>query len=295
MSTTEAWTIGRLLTWTSDYLKKSGSTSPRLDAEVLLAHARGCERIALYTAFDEEPSEQVRAAFREMVRRRADGTPVAYLVGYKEFYAATFEVNPDVLIPRPETEHLVVQVLDCAKKLASNSSRLTIVDVGTGSGAIAISVAKHFLNCHLTAVDISPEALEVARRNASRHGLNHERIDFVQGDLLSWCSADQQFDMIVSNPPYVSPEEFLSLDKTVREFEPKLALVAEPAGGTIIRRLVNQAAEHVRAGGYLIFEFSPMLANRLSELIENADCWTQPLITKDLAGQARIVTLQRKL
>jgi release factor glutamine methyltransferase len=294
MSTAETWTVGKLLTWTADYLKKSGSGSPRLDAEVLLAHARGCKRIELYTAFDEEPSPQVRAAFREMVRRRADGSPVAYLVGHKEFYSATFEVNPDVLIPRPETEHLVVEALDCAKKLSATTQSLEIVDVGTGSGAIAVSVAKHFLKCHLTAVDISPEALEVARRNAERHGLNAQRIQFVQGDLLSWCTAGQQFDLILSNPPYVSPEEYLSLAKTVREFEPKLALVAEQGGGEIIRRLVNQAAVHLRTGGYLIFEFSPMLAGRLTELIEKPDLWSEPHVTKDLAGQARIVTLQRK-
>jgi release factor glutamine methyltransferase len=265
-----------------------------LDAEVLLAHARGCQRIELYTAFDEEPSEQVRAAFREMVRRRADGSPVAYLVGHKEFYSATFEVNPDVLIPRPETEHLVVEAIDCAKKLSASTSNLKIVDVGTGSGAIAVSVAKHFLKCHMTAVDISPEALEIARRNAARHGLGPDRIEFVRADLLSGCSADQQFDMILSNPPYVSPEEYSNLAKTVREFEPKLALVAQQGGGEIIRRLVDQAAGHLRAGGYLIFEFSPMLATRLPELIEKADNWSEPRVTKDLAGQARIVTLQRK-
>lgn len=293
MSATETWTVGRLLTWTADYLKKSGSTSPRLDAEVLLSHARGCQRIELYTAFDEEPSEQVRAAFREMVKRRAEGSPVAYLVGYKEFYSATFEVNPDVLIPRPETEHLVVDALDRAKALAASGKQLQIVDVGTGSGAIAVSVAKHFAKCHVTAVDISPAALDVARRNAQRHALAEDRIEFVQGDLLSWCKPDQQFDLILSNPPYVSPEEFQNLAKSVRDFEPKLALVAEPDGGTIIVKLIEQAAKHLRPGGFLIFEFSPMLAGRLGQLITQPGDWSEPQITKDLAGHARIVTLKK--
>lgn len=293
MSATETWTVGRLLTWTADYLKKSGSTSPRLDAEVLLSHARGCQRIELYTAFDEEPSEQVRAAFREMVKRRAEGSPVAYLVGYKEFYSATFEVNPDVLIPRPETEHLVVDALDRAKELAASGKQLQIVDVGTGSGAIAVSVAKHFAKCHVTAVDISPAALDVARRNAQRHALADDRIQFVQGDLLSWCKPDQQFDLILSNPPYVSPEEFQNLAKSVRDFEPKLALVAEPDGGTIIVKLIEQAAKHLRPGGFLIFEFSPMLAGRLGQLITQPSDWSEPQITKDLAGHARIVTLKK--
>ncbi len=293
MSATETWTVGRLLTWTADYLKKSGSTSPRLDAEVLLSHARGCQRIELYTAFDEEPSEQVRAAFREMVKRRAEGSPVAYLVGYKEFYSATFEVNPDVLIPRPETEHLVVDALDRAKELAAGGKQLQVVDVGTGSGAIAVSVAKHFAKCHVTAVDISPAALDVARRNAQRHALADDRIQFVQGDLLSWCKPDQQFDLILSNPPYVSPEEFQSLAKSVRDFEPKLALVAEPDGGSIIVKLIEQAAKHLRPGGFLIFEFSPMLAGRLGQLITQPGDWSEPQITKDLAGHARIVTLKK--
>ncbi len=125
MSTAEAWTIGRLLTWTAEYLKKYGSTSPRLDAEVLLAEARGCTRIDLYTAFAEEPSEQVRTSFKEMVRRRAEGTPVAYLVGRKEFYSLPFEINPDVLIPRPETEHLVAEAVDRAKQLTGQAPNQT--------------------------------------------------------------------------------------------------------------------------------------------------------------------------
>ncbi|MFO0942279.1 MAG: peptide chain release factor N(5)-glutamine methyltransferase [Pirellulales bacterium] len=296
MSTTESWTVGRLLTWTADYLKKSGSPSPRLDAEVLLSHARGCQRIELYTAFDEEPTEQVRAAFREMVKRRAEGSPVAYLVGYKEFYSATFEVNPDVLIPRPETEHLVVEALDRAKELTGSIAQnrnLEIVDVGTGSGAIAVSIAKHYSKCHMTAVDISPAALSVAQRNAQRHGLTEDRIKFVEGDLLSWCNADQKFDLILSNPPYVSTDEFQSLAKSVKEFEPRLALVSEPSGGSIIKRLNQQAAALLNAGGYLIFEFSPMLAPQLPEMIEQPHAWSSPQITKDLAGHARIVTLRK--
>jgi release factor glutamine methyltransferase len=293
MSTTESWTVGRLLTWTADYLKKSGSGSPRLDAEVLLSHARGCQRIQLYTAYDEEASETLRTAFREMVKRRAEGTPVAYLVGYKEFYSASFEVNPDVLIPRPETEHLVVAAIDHAKQLRSGDANLAIVDVGTGSGAIAISVAKHFAACHLTAVDLSMAALDCARRNAQRHALGEDRIKFVQGDLLSWCSAEEKYDMILSNPPYVSATEYAQLPKSVRDYEPKMALLSEPEGGSVIARLIEQAAQHLKHNGVLIFEFSPMLAERLPELIKQPEFWQEPQITRDLAGLARIVSLKR--
>lgn len=290
MSTTEAWTVGRLLTWTTEFLKKSGSHSPRLDAEVLLAHARGCKRIELYTSFEEEPDEAVRKSFREFVKRRADGEPVAYLVGHKEFYAATFEVNSDVLIPRPETEHLVVAALDRAKELGVAPVR--IVDVGTGSGIIAIVMAKQLPHSQVTAIDVSPGALQVARRNAQLHNIAEAQISFVQGDLLSPCPPEQQFELILSNPPYVSAAEYQALDKTVRDFEPKSALVAGPEGSELIVQLIEQSLPRLVPSGYLIFEFSPMLAEKLPSMI--GDGWHPPLVTKDLSGHPRIVTLQKR-
>ncbi len=290
MSTTEPWTVGRLLTWTTEYLQKCGSSSPRLDAEVLLADARSCQRIELYTAFGEEPPEAVKTAFREMVKRRAEGTPVAYLVGHKEFYSLQFDVNPDVLIPRPETEHLVVAALDIAAKLFRECKRpLKIADVGTGSGAIAVSVAKHFSDCHVTAFDISSAALSVARQNATKHELDETRIRFVESDLMSACP-EEKFDLILSNPPYVSVAEFESLEKTVREYEPALALVGGPDGFEIIQRLLSQAAKQLEPGGSVVIEFSPMLARRVDEFIDSQ--WKHA-ITKDLAGNARIITLTR--
>ncbi len=295
MSTTETWTIGKLLTWTTDYLKRAGSTSPRLDAEVLLAHARGCQRIELYTAFADEPSDETRKAFREMVKRRAEGEPVAYLVGYKEFYSMTFAVTSDVLIPRPETEHLVVEALDRSKKILESRSSLQIADVGTGSGAIAVSIARHLPQAHLTAIDIRPEALELARKNAHRQGIDDDRISFIEGDLLGWCEPSQRFDLVVSNPPYVSLDEFSQLPKTVRDYEPRSALVSEPEAGSVIAKLIQQAEQHLEADGYLIFEFSPMLESRLGELIANAQAWSKPHIIKDTAGLSRVVTLQRHL
>src|SRR5215471_7417879 len=156
MSQSEPWTIGRLLTWTTDYLKQHGADSPRLDAEVLLAEARGCKRIELYTAFAEIADEQTRTAFRELVRRRAEGTPVAYLVGKREFFSLSFRVTPDVLIPRPETETLIVRLLDLANQEIAGvgQGETKILDVGTGSGIIPISAAKHLPNAQITAVDI---------------------------------------------------------------------------------------------------------------------------------------------
>ncbi len=295
MSTAEAWTIGKLLTWTTDYLKKHGSPSPRLDAEVLLAHARNCQRIELYTTFAEEPSDETKTAFREMVRRRAEGTPVAYLVGHKEFYSATFEVNPDVLIPRPETEHLIVEALDRAKQLrharGAADAPLNIADVGTGSGIIALIMAKHCPHCTVTAVDISPAALEVARRNAAKFEIAEERVRFVLGDLLTACQPEERFDMILSNPPYVSQSEYEQLDVSVREYEPQGALVAGESGAETIVRLLQQAPDCLAADGWVVLEFSPMLAGQIERWLPAG--WKPPVITKDYAGLARIAALQR--
>lgn len=287
MSTTEAWTILRLLNWTTDFLKKSGSTSPRLDAEVLLAHACECQRIDLYTTFDKEPTEVSRTAFRELVRRRAEGTPVAYLVGHKEFYALSFEVNPDVLIPRPETEHLVVEALDRAKTIERRPLR--IADVGTGSGVIAIAVAKHLKNCHITAIDFSEAALKLAERNAQKHQLA-EHITFIKSNLLADCP-DSQFDMILSNPPYVSESEYELLPNSVKQYEPRLALVGGTTGSEIITDLLVQSHSRLADGGYCIFEFSPMLAKRIKDYVGPG--WLEPHITKDYSGLARIVTLRK--
>lgn len=289
MSTTETWTIGKLLTWTTDYLKKGGSTSPRLDAEVLLAHACGRQRIELYTTFDQEPAEEAKVAFRELVRRRNEGTPVAYLVGYKEFYSLQFEVNPDVLIPRPETEHLVVAALDRAKE--AGTQVLNLVDVGTGSGAIAVTMAKHLKNCHMTAIDKSSAALAVARRNAEKHQIGEDRISFLKSDLLSALPQDAKFDFVLSNPPYVSLAEYEQLPATVRKFEPQMALVAGPDGSEVIAQLLHEAQLKLNPRGYCIFEFSPMLYPQLSSFVGTG--WDAPQVTKDLAGLARIVTLRK--
>ena len=196
----ETWNVLRLLQWTTEFFQKRGSDSARLDAEILLAHARDCSRIELYTAFEEEPDEEQRAAFRELVRRRGEGTPVAQLVGYKEFYSLRFRVNEHTLIPRPETEHLVIEVLDCAKLMTAQDRPLQIADVETGTGAIAIALALHQPSAQVTATDISPAALEVARWNADKHEVA-DRIRFVEADLLGEVENPNMFDLICSNPP----------------------------------------------------------------------------------------------
>ncbi len=292
MAATETWTIGRLLAWTTEYLKQQGSESSRLESEILLAHARGCQRIELYTAFDEEPPEEVRDAFRSMVKQRAAGTPVAYLVGHKEFYSATFEVNKDVLIPRPETEHLVIAALDrIQERLASRGRNepIQVADVGTGSGIIAISIAKHCEDCHLTATDISSAALELAERNARALGVEESRIEFLLGDLLEPCDANHRFDLILSNPPYISQSEYEQLPHTVRSFEPESALLAGPHGSEVIVRLLEQATALLAPEGQVIVELSPMLAAQSGDWLPNT--WNIVETIKDLAGHSRALVM----
>ena len=202
MAEAQTWTVGRLLQWTTDYLKSHGADSPRLDAELLLAEVLHCQRIELYTDFEREPDAAARSAFRELVRRRAEGMPVAYLVGKREFYSLSFHVTPDVLIPRPETELLVLTLLELARRHAAQG-RVSICDVGTGSGNIAVTAAKHLPECRVLALDISPAALASPELNAAEHGLA-ERIWFLESDLLAAVPAERQFDFVVTNPPYVS-------------------------------------------------------------------------------------------
>lgn len=291
MTATETWTVGRLLTWTTDYLRERGADSPRLDAEVLLAEARGCQRIELYTAFDQAASDEVRTAFRELVRRRAEGTPVAYLVGRKEFYSLSLRVSPDVLIPRPETELLVVTLLDLAKAAPADRKELLALDVGTGSGCIPVAALKHSPRLRFTAVDISPAALEIAAKNASQHKVA-ERVAFQKSDLLEAVPAGK-FDYIVSNPPYVTTAEMAALAKDVREHEPKLALEAGPLGTEVIARLIPQAAERLVPGGHLLVEISPMIDAAVRALLAAEKRFEVLPTIKDLAGHARVVHARR--
>jgi release factor glutamine methyltransferase len=292
MAETETWTVGRLLQWTAEYLGRHGSESPRLEAEVLLAEALGCQRIQLYTSYDTVPSDEIRTRFRDLVRRRAEGMPVAYLVGRREFYSLAFKVTPDVLIPRPETEFLVIGLLDLAKQRPADQP-VAVCDVGTGSGIIAVSVAKYLPSAQVTAVDISPAALAVARGNAATHGVE-ARIEFVQADLLATLPAEPQFDFVASNPPYVRESEYEALAPDVKKYEPRGALVAGPKGTEIIERLIPLAAERLKSGGYLLMEISPMIHDDVQALIA-ADARLEPMPTvKDLAQLPRVVQARKK-
>jgi release factor glutamine methyltransferase len=283
----EVWTVGRLLNWTTDWLTARGADSPRLDAEVLLAHVRGCPRIALYTAFDTPVAEADRGRFRELVKRRGAGEPVAYLVGSREFFSLPFAVDKAVLVPRPETEGLVVRVLDLCRAAATSR----IIDVGTGSGAIVVALAKHLPRATFAATDVSAEALEVARANAERHGVA-DRITFFHGDLLA--DAAGPWDVIVSNPPYVREDEFPALPRDVRDHEPRGALVSGPTGVEVVERLAAAAAAALVPGGWLVVEIGPAVAAAAEAALAACPALEPAATLKDLAGLPRIVQARRR-
>lgn len=290
----QPWTVLRLLEWTTQFFRERGSDSPRLDAEILLAHVRGCDRIALYTAFGECPDESQRTAFRNLVRRRGEGAPVAYLVGYREFYSLRLRVDENVLIPRPETEHVVIEAVDAIKSRAVVGRPVRVADVGTGSGGIAIAVAKHVSAAEVVATDVSGEALKVAKRNRDEHGLT-DRIRLVRCDLLDGVEPGQRFDVICSNPPYVSEPEYGELDREIREHEPRGALVAGPTGTEVIGRLLAIAPERLEPGGTLVIELSPMIAAKCLELAAAQAGLIEPRLVKDLDGRQRLLVAGRNV
>ncbi len=248
----QAWTVGGLLEWTERFLAQKGVEFPRLDAQVLLAYALGCKRIDLYGLLHGQPAtEEVRQRYRDLIRRRVEGCPVAYLVGRKEFYSLELEVSPAVLIPRPDSEVAVVECLELAKQMAEP----TILDIGTGSGNLAIAIAKHHKGAEVTAVDLSPDALAVAQRNAAKHDVA-ERIRFLCGDLFEAVPAGERFDFVISNPPYIPSAEVKRLAPGVRDYEPHLALDGGPDGYAVFERLVAEARQHLEPGGHLIVEIT---------------------------------------
>ncbi len=294
----QPWTIKRLLEWTVDFFGQTDAAGARLDAEVLLAEAMQCQRIALYTQYDLVPPAEVLETFRAWVKRRAAGEPVAYLVGHREFYSLSFRVTPDVLIPRPETEHVVIAALEVAKEITARPLR--VIDVGTGSGCIAITLAKQLRRAQkidslaIAATDISQAALDVARQNAKSHDVDSV-VRFFCGDLLAALPAGSQpVHLIVSNPPYVGRGEIETLDPHVKQHEPEVALFGGQDGTEIIQRLIQQSAELLLPGGALIFETSPINIDRCVQLVAANDAFGQVDIEKDLAGHKRVVVARRR-
>jgi release factor glutamine methyltransferase len=269
------------------------STTPRLDAELLLAHTLGWPRARVLAERQHHPSTEQAAAFAALVARREQGEPVAYLVGRKEFYGLDLEVTPATLIPRPETEVLVELALAEARCLLQMKTDragwpgLTIADIGTGSGAIAIALATHLPEALVYAVDLSAEALAVAGRNVDRHGLQG-RVRLLQGDLL--VSLPEAVDLIVSNPPYTIYE---AIAPDVRAYEPRLALDGGPNGAAVHRRLLAMAPAALRPHGALLLEIGAWQGRVVAELARAALPGAEVQVHQDLAGRDRVVVVRR--
>jgi len=275
------WTVLALLRWTTDHFASKGIETARLDAECLLAHALGTQRLQLYVEFEKPVSEAERARFRDLVKRRAtDRVPVAHLLGSKEFWSLDFEVGPDVLTPRPETETLVQAGLD---RLPAGPSR--VLDLCTGSGCVALALASERPEAQVTASDVSAAALEVAARNAEALGLAG-RVRFVEGPLYAPLG-DERFDLIVSNPPYVAETQRGRLAPELGH-EPDLALFAGPEGLEVLRELVAGAPGRLAPGGALALELSPEQAETVAGWCRQAGLLDVTL-HRDLAGRPRVV------
>ena len=282
------WTVGKIIEWTTAHLKKHGSDTPRLEAEILLAHTRKCPRIQLYVNFGEKLTDAERSVMRDLVKRRAQSEPVAYLVGHREFYGLDFRVTPAVLVPRPETETLVLEALNLVKSTAAPR----ILDLCTGSGCVAVAIAFHHKTAQMTATDLSPAALEITKENAAKHAVG-DRIQYGEGDLFAALPQPERFDLIVSNPPYVAEREIESLPADVRNHEPLLALRAGSQGLDVISRLVAQAPQYLNPGGSLLIEFSPEQAVAVSALIEATGAFESSRLVKDPSGRTRIIVAKK--
>ncbi|MCE2803854.1 MAG: peptide chain release factor N(5)-glutamine methyltransferase [Gemmataceae bacterium] len=285
-ATPESWTVARLLEWTTGRFKERGIDSPRLEAEILLACALGIRRIDLYVRHDQIVDDAGRARFRDMVRRRQEGCPTAHIVGKKEFYSLDFAVSPATLIPRPDTELLVDEALRQAKPLTEP----LIADIGTGTGCVAVALAHRLPKARIVAVDISPEALETARGNATRLGVA-DRVDFRLGDLLAPL-AGLRPDLIVSNPPYIPTNDIAGLDPGVRDHEPALALDGGPDGLRVIERLAEQALSLLAPGGRLLVEIGAGQEEGARGVLTRAG-FTVESVRKDGGGHPRVVRAGR--
>jgi len=275
----ECWTVLKLLRWTADYFAGRGLDAPRLDAELLLAATLGLDRVGLYVNFERPLQADELAAYRERVRRRAGREPLAYILGQAEFWSLPLKVTPEVLIPRPETELLVEEALPRL------SGRQQVLDVGTGSGALAIALAHERQELLVTAIDVSPAALAVAADNARSNGVA-ERIRFAQHDL--GLLPPGPFDLIVANPPYVPSGELAALMPEVRDFEPQLALDGGIDGLDAYRALARQAGVVLTAAGWLLVEVGSGQAPAVQELFAGAGL-KEIFVSRDLAGIERVV------
>jgi release factor glutamine methyltransferase len=290
------WIVRDLLHVTAEYLEKKGIDSPRLTAEILLAHKLNVDRITLYLNFDQPLTENELSGYRVLIKRRLQREPLPYIVGVQEFWSLEFAVTPEVLVPRPETELLVEQAIERLKAVPAEGNKTpAILELGTGCGAIAISLAKSVQQARIWATDISAEALRLARVNAEKHGVS-DRITFIQGSL--WEPLLHQgltFDHILSNPPYIAPEEFEHLSPEVRDYEPRLALDGHKDGMTFIQTIIREAPVFMNPGGWIMLEMAPGQTEKALGLIGEIKDYGEKTRIKDYSHRYRVVMAQRKM
>lgn len=257
--------------------------SPRMNAELLVMFVLGCDRAYLYAHSERALTKHEMAHYDDALGERARGVPAQYITGHQEFWGMDLIVSPAVLIPRPETEHVIETVLELARQHPPQR----VVDVGTGSGCIALALAREFPRAEIQATEFSADALEIARANAARHQLQ-QRIQFHHADLLAGMK--RAFDYVVSNPPYIGDWEADSVEAQVRRFEPRLALFSGPSGLEVFARLIPQARRVLQPGGWLVMEVGHSGRDRVCELLKD---WKEIRVTNDLQGIARVVAARR--
>ncbi len=302
----KTWRVIDLIQWTTEYFERHNIPTPRLDAELLLGHLLQKSRLQLYLHFETPVFQEQLSAFRELVKKRVEHTPVSYLTNHREFMSLSFYVDGRVLIPRPETEILVETVLQVERSEDSENrnerseipdrrsggqkGKCRLIDIGTGSGAIAISLAVNRPDWEIVATDLSADALTVAQQNATLHHCA-DRLTFLQGDLFEPAQEleSPRFDWIVSNPPYVSAEDFPTLSPDVRDHEPKIALIAGGDGLDIIRRLVADAPRFLNPHGQLIMEIGYNQSGAVQQLIQSNPAYNECQVIKDYSGIERVV------
>lgn len=281
------WTIKALLAWTTDYLRKKGVAGPHLDAQILLAHVLRVPRIELIARSDEEPTAAEKAEYKKLVQQRVEGCPVAYLTGTREFYLLAFDVSPAVLIPRPDTETLVEQAL----RLLKNKPAPTVLDLCTGSGCVAVTLAHNCKTARVTAVDVSLDAVAIAAGNAEKHHVA-DRVAVLAGDLFAPLSVGATFEIITANPPYIAHAEFETLPTEVLQ-EPRLALDGGPDGLAFYRRLAAEAGQWLAPGGTLLVEVGHTQADLVRELLATGPGLSAGAVHKDMGGRLRVVTARQ--
>lgn len=293
--TQKRWTIQQILRVTTGFLRDRGIENPRLCSEVLLSHQLKKSRVQVYLDFDQPLRSSEIAGYRSLIRRRLEREPLQYITGHQEFWSLDFFVNPAVLIPRAETEILVEEAIKLKESnVLADSARPEMLDLGTGSGAIAVSLAKEIESAGIWASDISFEALAVARENAKHHNLN-SRIRFCQGDLWQPFSRSSiAFDIVISNPPYIPHEAFETLPPEVRHYEPRIALDGHENGMHFIERIIEESGIYLKPGGWLLIEMDPDQTERALRLIDSTQSFGYRERLMDYRKKYRLIKAQKR-